>query len=48
MRGLYLSQLGGVSLLGKITDYFWHLVLPITAMAIGGFATLTMLTKTPF
>ena len=32
----------------KITDYFWHLALPITAMTIGGFATLTMLTKNSF
>ena len=32
----------------KIADYFWHMVLPITAMAIGGFATLTMLTKNSF
>jgi microcin C transport system permease protein len=33
---------------GKITDYFWHLVLPVTAMTIGGFASLTMLTKNCF
>ncbi len=32
----------------RIGDYFWHLVLPITAMVIGGFATLTMLTKNSF
>ncbi len=32
----------------RILDYFWHLVLPITAMTIGGFATLTMLTKNSF
>ena len=32
----------------KILDYFWHMVLPITAMAIGGFASLTMLTKNSF
>ncbi len=29
-------------------DYLWHMVLPITAMVIGGFATLTMLTKNSF
>jgi len=28
-----------------IADYFWHMVLPITAMVIGAFASLTMLTK---
>ncbi len=29
-------------------DYFWHLALPVLAMTIGGFATLTMLTKNSF
>ncbi len=37
-----------LSLLGKIGDYFWHLALPVTAMVIGGFASLTMLTKNSF
>jgi len=32
----------------KILDYFWHLTLPVLAMTIGGFATLTMLTKNSF
>ena len=32
----------------KIIDYFWHLALPVLAMTIGGFATLTMLTKNSF
>ncbi len=31
-----------------VIDYLWHLVLPVTAMVIGGFATLTMLTKNSF
>jgi len=48
LRGLTSPNWEELSLLGKITDYFWHLVLPITAMAIGGFATLTMLTKNSF
>ena len=34
--------------LEKILDYFWHLALPILAMVIGGFASLTMLTKNSF
>ncbi len=29
-------------------DYFWHLTLPLTALVIGSFATLTMLTKNLF
>ena len=32
----------------RIVDYFWHMVLPITAMVAGGFASLTMLTKNCF
>jgi microcin C transport system permease protein len=32
----------------KIADYFWHIALPIIALTIGGFATLTMLTKNCF
>ena len=32
----------------KILDYFWHLALPVSALTIGGFATLTMLTKNSF
>ena len=29
-------------------DYFWHLVLPLTAMALSAFATTTLLTKNSF
>jgi microcin C transport system permease protein len=32
----------------RVTDYLWHMVLPITAMVAGGFASLTMLTKNCF
>ncbi len=32
----------------QILDYAWHLVLPITAMALGAFATTTLLTKNSF
>ena len=48
LRGLVSSDWDTLSFGGKIIDYLWHLVLPITAMAIGGFATLTMLTKNSF
>nr|VFJ60736.1 MAG: microcin C transport system permease protein [Candidatus Kentron sp. DK] len=33
---------------GRILDYLWHITLPVLAMVIGGFATLTMLTKNSF
>lgn len=32
----------------QILDYAWHLVLPITAMGLGAFATATLLTKNSF
>src|SRR4249919_4385622 len=32
----------------KILDYFWHLTLPLIAMALGAFATMTLLTKNSF
>jgi microcin C transport system permease protein len=31
-----------------VVDYLWHMVLPVTAMVAGGFASLTMLTKNCF
>jgi microcin C transport system permease protein len=48
LRGLVSNDWDTLSLGGKIVDYMWHLVLPILALAIGGFATLTMLTKNSF
>lgn len=48
LRGLTSPNFDELSLFGKIIDYFWHLALPITALVIGGFATLTMLTKNSF
>ena len=32
----------------KVLDYFWHLVLPVTCLAIGAFATSTLLVKNVF
>ncbi len=48
LRGLVSDDFAEMSLAGKIGDYFWHLALPIAALSIGGFATLTMLTKNSF
>ncbi len=48
LRGLTSPNFGELSLVEKIIDYFWHLCLPIIAYTIGGFATLTMLTKNSF
>lgn len=48
LRGLTSDNFEELSLLGQIADYAWHMVLPIFCMVIGGFATLTMLTKNSF
>jgi microcin C transport system permease protein len=48
LRGLTSSNFEELSWWGQIKDYFWHLALPILAYTIGGFATLTMLTKNSF
>ncbi|WP_122739654.1 microcin C ABC transporter permease YejB [Pseudomonas viridiflava] len=48
VRGLVSDNFDQLSTLGKIADYFWHLVLPVSALVIGGFASLTLLTKHSF
>ncbi|WP_261818255.1 microcin C ABC transporter permease YejB [Vibrio gallicus] len=48
LRGLVSNDFETMTWYQKIIDYFWHLALPTCAMVIGGFATLTMLTKNSF
>lgn len=48
VRGLVSDNFDELSLLGQVADYFWHLVLPVGALVIGGFVTLTLLTKNAF
>ncbi|WP_341704940.1 microcin C ABC transporter permease YejB [Ferrovibrio sp.] len=48
LRGLVSDNWGALPWPEKIADYLWHMVLPVTAMVIGGFAGLTMLTKNSF
>lgn len=48
LRGLTSENWAQLSLLGKIGDYLWHIALPVTAMALGAFATSTLLTKNSF
>ena len=48
LKGLTSNDFDELSPLGKVLDYFWHLALPVTALTIGGFATLTMLMKNSF
>ncbi len=48
LRGLVSDNWASFSWPMRIADYFWHIALPITALVISGFATLTMLTKNCF
>jgi microcin C transport system permease protein len=48
LRGLVSENFSELPWWKKILDYFWHMTLPIVAMVIGSFASLTMLTKNSF
>ena len=48
LRGLTSDNWDDMSWFAKIKDYFWHITLPVVSMVIGGFASLTMLTKNSF
>jgi len=48
LRGLTSPNFDQLPWYGKVTDYLWHITLPVLATVIGGFATLTMLTKNSF
>ena len=48
LRGLTSDNWEELSAIGKVLDYLWHLVLPVTALSISGLATLTLLTKNSF
>lgn len=48
LRGLVSDNWADLSWPERIRDYLWHITLPVIAMTIGGFATLTMLTKNSF
>ena len=48
LRGLSSDNWDELSAIGKVLDYLWHIVLPVTASTISAFATLTLLTKNSF
>ncbi|MDU2881949.1 MAG: ABC transporter permease subunit, partial [Enterobacter sp.] len=48
LRGLVSADFSTLPWYQKITDYFWHITLPVLATVIGGFAALTRLTKNAF
>jgi microcin C transport system permease protein len=48
LRGLTSDNWSQLSWPDRILDYFWHLTLPLLAMALAAFATTTLLTKNSF
>lgn len=48
LRGLVSDNWAEMGIGMKILDYLWHMVLPITAGAVGSLAVMTMLTKNSF
>jgi len=48
LRGLTSTNWEELSLIGKVLDYLWHIVLPVFASTVSAFATLTLLTKNSF
>lgn len=48
LRGLHSSGAEDMGWIEWTIDYFHHIALPVLAMAISGFATLTLLTKNSF
>jgi microcin C transport system permease protein len=48
LRGLTSDDFTMLPLWHKILDYAWHMTLPIVSMALGAFATMTLLTKNSF
>jgi microcin C transport system permease protein len=48
LRGLTSENWAQLGPFEKVLDYLWHIALPVTAMALGAFATSTLLTKNSF
>jgi len=48
IRGLVSANWHELGFWVKITDYLWHIALPVICMAVSGLAMLTMLTKNSF
>jgi len=48
LRGLTSANWAELSMWGKVTDYLWHITLPVLSSVLGSFAVITMLTKNAF
>jgi microcin C transport system permease protein len=47
-RGLTSDSWNQLSLISKVGDYAWHMALPLIAMSLGAFTTMTFLTRNSF
>ncbi|MBI3560717.1 MAG: microcin C ABC transporter permease YejB [Gammaproteobacteria bacterium] len=48
LRGLVSDNWNELSWFGKLSDYLWHITLPVISLTIGSFAIVTLLTKNSF
>ena len=48
LRGLVSDNWSDMTLVSKVLDYLWHMVLPVTASTVGSLAVMTLLTKNSF
>lgn len=48
LRGITSDDWDTLSLGGKITDYLWHITLPVLSSVVSSFAVMTLLTKNAF
>lgn len=48
LRGLTSDDFAQMNFAAKVKDYLWHIVLPVTALTLGAFATTTFLTRNAF
>ncbi|MCL4686132.1 microcin C ABC transporter permease YejB [Myxococcota bacterium] len=48
LRGLTSENWQDLAWPARILDYLWHIALPVASLVIGGFASLTILTKNSF
>ena len=48
LRGLVSDNWSQLSMVHKVLDYLWHMVLPIISSAVGSLAVMTLLTKNSF
>lgn len=48
LRGIVSDGWHELTIIAQILDYLWHMVLPVTASAVGSLALMTLLTKNSF